>query len=90
MDKKTLELDQESSGKICLLLLEPFEDCPVEAIPTVLNAFTIALAVLSGDAKRETECETEDHIEQMVLDWLCKVENVGNLNFSKYINLPNK
>ena len=88
MEEILLKLDKEAAAKICKQLLEPFDKSQVEALPTILNAFTMALTILSAHSKEETNSDTEDHVEKMVLDWLCRVEHVGNLNFSKYINLP--
>lgn len=92
----TLKLNNEAAVKILKELLEPFDNMSVEAIPTVLNAFTMALASLAAHGKEETRCPEEDGIERLILKWLCSVEQIGDMHFSKYINLeavntsPNK
>ena len=85
-EKIELRLNKESAAEICKQLLEPFDNMPVETIPTVLNAFTMALSVLAAHCKEETESDTEDHVERLILKWLCAVEHVGNMHFSKYID----
>ena len=85
-EKIEVRLNKESAAEICKQLLEPFDKMPVETIPTVLNAFTMALSVLAAHCKEETESDTEDHVERLILKWLCAVENVGNMHFSKIID----
>ncbi len=84
-EKIELRLHKESAAEICKQLLEPFDKMPVETIPTVLNAFTMALSALAAHCKEETESDTEDHVERLILKWLCAVEHVGDMHFSKYI-----
>ena len=84
-EKIEVRLDKESAAEICKLLLEPFDKMSVESIPTVLNAFTMALSILAAHCKEETESDTEDHVERQILEWLCAVEHVGDMHFSKYI-----
>ena len=84
-EKIEVRLNKESAAEICKQLLEPFDKMPVSTIPTVLNAFTMALSVLAAHCKEETESDTEDHVERLILKWLCAVENVGDMHFSKYI-----
>lgn len=84
-EKIEVRLNKESAAEICKQLLEPFDKMPVESIPTVLNAFTMALSILAAHCKEETESDTEDHVERLILKWLCAVEHVGDMHFSKYI-----
>ena len=86
-EKIEVRLNKESAAEICKQLLEPFDKMSVESIPTVLNAFTMALSILAVHSKNETESDTEDHVERLILKWLCAVENVGDMHFSKYIGM---
>ena len=86
-EKIEVRLNKESAAEICKQLLEPFDKMSVESIPTVLNAFTMALSILAVHCKEETESDTEDHVERLILKWLCAVEHVGDMHFSKYIGM---
>jgi len=87
-EEVSLKLDREKSAKICKWLLEPFDQRPIEEFRTILDAFTMATMVIAGQMKADCHSPMEDAIERTVLDTMCRAEKGGNLNFSKYINLP--
>ena len=83
----TIKLDMDASASICKQLLEPFDNAPAESFMTILNAFTMALEILTAHVKQETEREEEDAVEKQVLRWLTIVDEKAGLDFSKFIDL---
>lgn len=86
----SIKIDTENAGKITKFLIEPFDKSPVEKSLDILMGFTGALHVIAAQIKEETETDDEDAIEKQILKWLSIYEKIGDMHFSKYINIYDK
>lgn len=84
-----LKVDKEESAKLCKRILEPFDNAPIEQYLTIVDAFTMALLVLTVHGKEQTYTHEDDAIEKSVLKMMKTLSESEktNINFHKYIKL---
>jgi hypothetical protein len=81
----TLEIDKEQAMLIASQLLDNFDGRPLEETST--NLFALVATVLQMAKSASKYATKKGMVEKMILGWIAASDQLGDTQFSKYINL---
>ncbi len=81
----TMEIDKEQAMLIASQLLDNFDGRPLEETST--NLFALVATVLQMAKSASKYATKKVMVEKMILGWIAASDQLGDTQFSKYINL---